>query len=141
MGIETTTKSSIVLTMERQMGTIQRPKPVYFSGITTGIITNKSEAQEITDQTTSRKTMALTIMPATSLDTRPEIDHSSREETPTASKTTTDRCIFGMDRKVQKEIKSKTPKIVKVIFLMSHNCLRVSPTITTTFISRMKDHI
>jgi len=56
-----------MLTMERQIGTVQRPKPVSFRGITAGITTNKTEAQEITNQTTSRTTTALLVMPATNL--------------------------------------------------------------------------
>jgi len=67
--------------------------------------------------------------------------HSSRAETIAASKIITDRCIFSKEKKVPKEIRRKTQKIVKVTFLMPHNCFRVSATMTTTFISRMKDHI
>jgi len=69
-GVETkTTESSIMLTMERQIGTVQMPKLVSFRGITTGITTNKTEAQETTDQTTSRTAMASPVMLATKLGT------------------------------------------------------------------------
>jgi len=91
MVVETTTESSIKLTMERQIGTLQRPKPVSFRGITIGITTIKTEGQEITDQTTSRTTMASLVMPATNLDTWPEIVHSSREETIIASRIIADK--------------------------------------------------
>jgi len=57
------------------------------------------------------------------------------------SKIITDRYIFSKERKDQEEIRRKTQKIVKVTFLMPHNCFRVSATMTTTLISRMKDHI
>jgi len=43
MVVETTTESSIKLPMERQIGTVQRPKLVSFRGITIGITTNKTE--------------------------------------------------------------------------------------------------
>jgi len=39
------------------------------------------------------------------------------------------------------EIGRKMQKTVKINFLMPHNCSRVSATLTTTFISRMNDHI
>jgi len=47
---------------------------------------------------------------------------SSREETMTASKITTDRFIFSNERNVPKESRRKTQKIVNVTFLMPHNC-------------------
>jgi len=51
-----------------------------------------------------------------------------------------DKWIFSKERKVQKEIRRKKKKAVNATFLMPHNCSRVGATVTTTFISRMKDH-
>jgi len=109
-----TTTSSIKLPMERQMGMVQTPKLVSFRRSTMGTTTNKAEAQEMTDQTTSRTTMASLVMPATNRGTQPEIVHSSREETTMTSKMITDRRIFSKERKVPKEIRRKTQNTMKV---------------------------
>ena len=96
------------------MGMVQTPKLVSFRRSTMGTTTNKAEAQEMTDQTTSRTTMASLVMPATNRGTQPEIVHSSREETTMTSKMITDRRIFSKERKVPKEIRRKTQNTMKV---------------------------
>ena len=50
-------------------GNSPETKTVSFRGMTMGTTTNKTEAQEITDQTISRTTMVSLVMPATNLDT------------------------------------------------------------------------
>jgi len=90
MVAETTTE----MTVERQMGTVQRPNAVSFRGTKMGMTTNKTEAQETTDQTTSRTALASLVVPATNLDAQPEIVHLTREER-TVSNTLTDKRIFS----------------------------------------------
>jgi len=57
-GVETTIEISIMLTVERQIGIVHRPKLVAFRGTTIGMTTNKTEAQQTTCPTTSRIAMA-----------------------------------------------------------------------------------
>jgi len=81
---ETTTESSIMPTMERQMGTIQGPKWGFFQRNNNGNDNQQNRGSGNDRPTTSRTTMTLLVMPATNLATWPEILDSSREQTTAA---------------------------------------------------------
>ena len=103
---------------------------------------NRTEANdwETMNSTDNRMTMTILVVLAITLATHQENANWSRE-TMLASKTKMDKCMSSKVKMFEKTIKNKTQKTARTTFLMLHSCFRVSAIVTTTFISRMKDHI